>query len=84
MAAFGYLAHAWSDGTPFATWVRRYWPCDAGEILVRRTPSLTAAQAIELWLGSPGHRANLLAPGWKYLGVELTATLGTVDFGGPC
>ena len=85
MAAHGYVAHEWHDGTPFATWIARYWPCSgAGEILVMRTPSLNAQQAIQLWLGSPGHRANLLSAEWRSMGVELSGSYGTVDFGGPC
>lgn len=85
LAAYGYFAHEWHDGTPFATWITRYWLCGgAGEILVMRTPSLNAQQAVQLWLASPGHRANILSPDWRTMGVELSGIYGTVDFGGPC
>ena len=85
LAAYGYFAHEWHDGTPFPTWITRYWPCSgAGEILVMRTPSLSAQQAVQLWLGSPSHRANMLSPDWRSMGVELGGVYGTVDFGGPC
>jgi uncharacterized protein YkwD len=85
LSAHGYFAHEWHDGTPFATWITRYWPCSgAGEILVMRTPSLNAQQAVQLWLGSPSHRANMLSPDWRSMGVELTGIYGTVDFGGAC
>ena len=85
LVAYGYFAHEWHDGTPFATWITRYWPCSgAGEILVMRTPSLSAQQAVQLWLASPGHRANMLSPEWRSMGVELSGIYGTVDFGGPC
>ena len=85
LTAHGYFAHEWHDGTPFATWITRYWPCSgAGEILVMRTPSLNAQQAVQLWLGSPSHRANMLSPDWRSMGVELVGIYGTVDFGGAC
>ena len=85
LVAYGYFAHEWHDGTPFAAWITRYWPCSAaGEILVMRTPSLNAQQAVQLWLASPGHRANMLSPEWRSMGVELSGIYGTVDFGGPC
>jgi uncharacterized protein YkwD len=85
LAAHGYFAHEWHDGTPFATWITRYWPCSgSGEILVMRTPSLTAQQAVQLWLASPSHRANMLSPDWRSMGVELAGIYGTVDFGGAC
>lgn len=85
LAAQGYFAHEWHDGTPFATWITRYWPCSgAGEILVMRTPTLNAQQAVQLWLGSPSHRANMLSPDWRTMGVELVGIYGTVDFGGSC
>ena len=86
LAAHGYFAHEWHDGTPFASWIIRYWPCvGVGEILVMRTPSLNAQQAVQLWLASPGHRANMLSPDWRNMGVELGGGIyGAVDFGGLC
>jgi uncharacterized protein YkwD len=85
LAAYAYFAHEWHDGTPFETWITRYWPCSgAGEILVVRTPSLNAQQAVQLWLGSPSHRANMLSPDWRSMGVELAGSYGAVDFGGAC
>ena len=85
IVAHGYFAHEWHDGTPFATWITRYWPCNgAGEILVMRTPSLNAQQSVQLWLASPSHRANMLSPDWRSMGVELDGIYGTVDFGGRC
>jgi uncharacterized protein YkwD len=84
LAAYGYFAHEWHDGTPFGTWITRYWPCAAGEILVMRTPTLNAQQAVQLWLASPSHRANMLSPEWRSMGVELGGVHGAVDFGGAC
>lgn len=86
LAAYGYFAHEWNDGTPFATWVRRYTACPAvGEILAWRSPTIDAATAVELWLGSPPHREALLAPTtWNAVGVELEGRHATVVFGGGC
>jgi uncharacterized protein YkwD len=85
LAAYGYFAHEWHDGTPFDTWITRYWPCrTSGEILVMRTPSLSAQQAVQLWLASPSHRANMLSSDWRSMGVELRGIYGAVDFGGLC
>jgi uncharacterized protein YkwD len=44
-------------------------------------PSGTAAQLVAAWLASPGHRANLLRPGFKLVGVG--ASIGTfAGYGG--
>jgi uncharacterized protein YkwD len=51
----------------------------------------TARQVVRGWMGSPGHRANLLRPGWTRIGPgALTGTFGgyrgatvfTADFAG--
>ena len=85
LVAHGYFAHEWHDGTPFAAWITRYWPCTgAGEILVMRTPTLNAQQSVQLWLASPSHRSNMLSPDWRNMGVELDGIYGAVDFGGSC
>jgi uncharacterized protein YkwD len=61
--------------TPFASWIRWFYPgpgyrsWGAGENLAWGTPDLTARKAVAQWLASPGHRANLLARGWRHLGV---------------
>jgi uncharacterized protein YkwD len=84
MIKYGYLAHNWHNGTPFGSWVTRYAPCRAGEILAWRSPSETPAGAIQQWLNSPPHRASLLSSAWTAMGVELTQQHAVVDFGGPC
>ena len=54
-------------------------------------PYATARQIVRSWMGSPGHRANLLRPGWTRIGLgALTgtfagyrgATVFTADFAG--
>ena len=77
------------DGTsyPFGTWIGWYYSgvC-AGENLAEGSPSLSADTAVQLWLNSPGHRANLLSSSYTTVGVELASsggvTIATTDFGG--
>jgi uncharacterized protein YkwD len=72
---------------PFGSWIRRFYQggC-AGENLASGTPSLTPERAVQLWLNSPGHRANLLSPQFTTIGVALQSRNGTwiatTDFGG--
>ena len=71
---------------PFATWIGWYYhgTC-AGENLAWGT-ALDAATAVQLWLQSPGHRANMLSSAYHTIGVELQgkpgAVIATTDFGG--
>jgi uncharacterized protein YkwD len=72
---------------PFPGWIGWYYrgSC-AGENLASGSPSLSAARAVELWLASPGHRANMLSARFTTVGVAVAARTGTVvattDFGG--
>ena len=54
-------------------------------------PVATARQVVRGWMGSPGHRANLLRPGWTRIGLGalkgtfggyVGATVFTADFAG--
>jgi uncharacterized protein YkwD len=79
LAASGRFSHDWSDGTPFETWILRYFPAPpsgtwlAGENLIWSATPLTARAAVAAWLASPEHRRVLLDPRWHELG------LGTVE-----
>jgi uncharacterized protein YkwD len=88
MAAKGYFAHESADGSVF--WKRikavypsgtsRYW--SVGENLLWSSPDIDAQRALDLWLASPEHRANLMAPAWREIGisaVHVTAAPGTFD-----
>lgn len=87
MARYGYFSHNWSNGAPFASWIRGYWPgrnyrgsWSVGENLFWRGPTITADQVVRAWLRSPPHRANLLARKWRSLGVgavEMHNPIGT-------
>jgi uncharacterized protein YkwD len=80
-AAEGYFSHdlftpdrsrRW---TPFGTWIRWYWPgpgyssWGAGENLAWGAPGLSASATVSRWMASPGHRANILNPQWRNVGV---------------
>lgn len=41
-----------------------------GENIAYRSPSMTGRQAVRMWRLSPGHRANMLAKKYKYIGVD--------------
>ena len=75
MAADGYFAHNSVDGTAF--WKRidrwyssaRYGYWSVGENLLWSSPDVDAAGALRLWMQSPEHRANILAPRWREIGI---------------
>jgi uncharacterized protein YkwD len=100
MLADGYFSHDSADGSPFSKRVRRYYSpagrsfWSAGENLLWSTGSLDAARAVAMWMSSPGHRANILSPQWRDIGIAAlaetdapgafggaTVTLITTDFG---
>jgi uncharacterized protein YkwD len=100
MAHDGYFAHDSADGSSF--WRRiqafytsspwRYW--SVGENLLWSSPDVTPSSALKMWLASPEHRANLMNPRWREIGVAavheaaapgafkgLDVTIVTTDFG---
>jgi uncharacterized protein YkwD len=100
MGADGYFEHTSHDGTAF--WKRighwygstgyGYW--SVGENLLWSSPDVDPAHALELWMNSPEHRANILAARWREIGVSavhvqaapgtyrgLDVTIITTDFG---
>jgi uncharacterized protein YkwD len=100
MAKHGFFGHEGYDGSEF--WKRikaRYRPgprgsWEVGENLLWASPSLSAEQAVALWLQSPPHRKNLLSGAWREIGLGavhavaatgvyqgLDVTVLTADFG---
>jgi uncharacterized protein YkwD len=100
MADDGYFKHASFDGTPF--WQRitqfygvsgySYW--SVGENLLWAGPKLDAGHAVEWWMESAPHRANILSKDWREVGIGALSvpdapgtfqghavTLVTLDFG---
>jgi uncharacterized protein YkwD len=73
MARDGYFAHASPDGGSFAGRVREWYRVvgrrwAVGENLLWSTPTIGGLRAVDLWLASPGHRANVLGRRWKDVG----------------
>jgi uncharacterized protein YkwD len=100
MAQDGYFAHASPDGSPFWNRLQGFYPSAAyrywsvGENLLWVSQPLDGSGALRLWLESPEHRANLMNPSWRELGVSalrvaqapgvyhgLDVTIVTTDFG---
>jgi uncharacterized protein YkwD len=100
MAADGYFAHESHDGglfwkrieTFYASSPWHYW--SVGENLLWSSPDVSASKALQMWLASPEHRANLMNPRWREIGVAavheaaapgvyngLDVTIVTTDFG---
>jgi uncharacterized protein YkwD len=69
MAVSGVLSHAGPDGSTTRSRARsaRYRSDTVGENVAVGYPDV--AQVIEAWLASAGHRANLLDPGYRHVGV---------------
>ena len=100
MAADGYFAHTSADGSAFWQRIQRYYPSSSshlwsvGENLVWSSPTLDAKRALQMWVASPEHLANLMNPRWREIGVSavhavaapgayhgLDVTIVTTDFG---
>jgi len=100
MAADGYFEHSSHDGTAFWKRINRwygqngysYW--SVGENLLWSSPDVDPAGALQLWMSSPEHRANILTARWRQIGVSavhyaaapgtykgLEVTIITTDFG---
>lgn len=100
MADQGYFAHESGDGSAFWKRVQRFYTSSpwrswaVGENLLWSSPDVDAQGALQLWVNSPEHKANLLAPKWREIGVSavhvtaapgvfhgLDVTIVTTDFG---
>ena len=96
--ASGGFAHESHES--FGRRIARYYPSrgygtwSIGENLVWASPGLDGSQALKIWMHSPPHRANLLNPAWREIGLGavhvvaapgafhgLEVTLVTADFG---
>lgn len=100
MGAKGYFDHPSADGTAFWKRIQHYYTRDGysywtvGENLLWSSPTISADEALKLWIGSPEHRRNLKDKNWRNLGVSSvyvvnaggvyggeTVTIITTDFG---
>ena len=54
-----------------------------GENLLWASPTLGAATAVESWMGSPGHRKNMLRRAWREIGIAaVQSSTSTGEYGG--
>jgi uncharacterized protein YkwD len=80
MAQLGYFSHTSANGTAYWKRIRRFYPetgfqsWTVGEDLAWQSPSLTAADAIAMWMASPPHRAVLLGRDWREIGISAVRT----------
>ena len=88
----GFFAHDAPNGTTFSMRLKRFYAPVAGkggwsggENLLYTSGGLDADEAIEAWMGSAGHRKNMLDPNWREVGVAAmrTTSAGGVFGGGP-
>ena len=71
MLARDFLSHASSDGTAMPDRVRRYAGAKRwiGENIAAVPGRATARKAVRMWMNSPPHRAVLLSPSGRRIGV---------------
>jgi uncharacterized protein YkwD len=100
MAADGYFSHDSVNGTAFWRRIQRWYgqgnysSWSVGENLLWSSPGVDPAGALQLWMHSPEHRANILDPQWREIGVAAVhvgsapgefgnapVTIVTTDFG---
>jgi uncharacterized protein YkwD len=100
MARRGFFAHESHDGSSFSSRLRRFYGprgfsrWSVGENLLWSSPTIDPAGALRMWLNSPPHRKNLLARGWREIGLSAVhvaaapgvyggreTTIITADFG---
>jgi uncharacterized protein YkwD len=79
MGTYGFFTHDSRDGSEFWKRVQRYYvprgyrTWSVGENLLWSSGTLTAPVALNLWMKSPGHRKNILTPGWREIGISAVA-----------
>jgi uncharacterized protein YkwD len=95
MGRRGYFAHNSADGQAFWRRIQRYYlSSNVGENLLWAAPTVSAGQAMQLWIASPPHLENLKTARWRQLGVSAVSvpnaagvyggrrvTIITTDFG---
>ena len=100
MGRFGFFAHESRDGSAFWKRVERFYGpkgfalWSVGENLLWSSGELDPATTLEMWMASPKHRANILTPRWREVGLSAvtvsaapgifggsTVTIVTADFG---
>ena len=76
MAGRGYFSHSSADGSRFDRRIARFYPMgryrywSVGENLLWSSPDVDARGALQMWMNSPEHRANLLTARWRQIGLS--------------
>jgi uncharacterized protein YkwD len=79
MGAHGFFDHDSRDGTEFWERVRRFYgpaghrSWSVGENLLWSSGNLEAKAALRMWMGSAGHRKNILTARWREIGLGAVA-----------
>jgi uncharacterized protein YkwD len=100
MAARGYFSHHSANGSTFDKRIARFYPMgfhhfwSVGENLLWSSPDVDATHALNMWINSPEHKANLLNARWREIGLSAVhspsapgtysgqpVTIVTADFG---
>jgi uncharacterized protein YkwD len=100
MGRRGYFSHESANGQAFWRRIESFYPSSGyrswsvGENLLWSSPDVDAPGAVKMWMHSPEHRANLLSPDWREVGLSaihvdsapgtyhgLGVTIVTADFG---
>jgi uncharacterized protein YkwD len=100
MVAGGYFAHASVSEGSMSTRLASFYPAagrglyQIGENLLWTSGTMSGAAMVTNWMNSPEHRANLLDPAWRQIGLAAltvssapgvyagrSVTVVTVDFG---
>jgi uncharacterized protein YkwD len=88
MAADGYFEHESANGQAFWKRIAAFYPqgnrpfWSVGENLLYASPDIDAAATVQAWIESPEHRANMLNPHWRDIGIgaiHAVAAPGTYD-----
>jgi uncharacterized protein YkwD len=100
LAAGGYFSHDSAGGGAFWKRIERWYApgthgtWTVGENLLWQSPDVDASQALDAWMRSPEHKANILSPDWREIGIAAvhveraggvyhgrSVTIITTDFG---
>jgi uncharacterized protein YkwD len=100
MATRGFFKHESADGSDFGRRLKRFYRPSGyrrwriGENILWSSPEVDAQRAVQMWMDSPPHRANLLSRDWREIGLSavhstaapgffrgLEVTVLTADFG---
>jgi uncharacterized protein YkwD len=71
----GYFQHNSANGLEYWQRIKSFYPSakyrswSVGENLLWSGGTLDAKAALKLWMGSPAHRANILSPRWREIGI---------------